>query len=94
MGSHDIASHASRGHLFDIGMTLTDSGVMCISAKTNGDPLPPLPLSHTHTHVNSSSDGDKNGKEIDCCIFSVEEELRFLNRFEEGYDLYDPKYLA
>ena len=77
-------------------MTLTNSEVTCISAETNGDPLPPLPLSqthtHTHTHTNSSSDGDKNGKRIDCGIFSVEEELRFSNRFEEGYDLYDPKY--
>ena len=24
----------------------------------------------------------------------MEEELRFSNRFEEGYDLYDPKYEA
>ena len=72
----------------------------CISAITNGEPLSPLPVTHslththTHSHTNSSSDGDKDGKGIGGCIFSVEEELRFSNRFEEGYDLYDPKYEA
>ena len=45
-------------------------------------------------HVNSFSDGDEEGKGIDCCTFSVEEELHFSNRFEEGYDLYNPKYEA
>ena len=50
------------------------------------------PIWKWHTHENTS-DGDEDGKGIDCCIFSVEE-LRSSIRFEDGYDLYDPKYEA
>ena len=42
------------------------------------------------------ADEDPSPKEVsgEDCVFTVEEEVRFAICFEEGYDLFDPKYMA
>ena len=46
---------------------------------------------HTHTHYLDQQGQVTTGGHL---TFSIEEELRFSTRYEEGYDLYDEKYEA
>ncbi len=36
--------------------------------------------------------GDNDSGQLDACFFSLEEELLFACRLEEGYDLFDQRY--
>ena len=57
---------------------------------------------NTHTHTHTCGGGDSGNlnpdRDMDLAnsdpVLSVEEELRFAIRFEEGYDLFDPRYEA